>query len=171
MSGRVQPGPARAALRDAAQPRDGLGRFGSRPALERFAEKCRFEPATGCVLWTGGTTSGHLKTLAYGSFWDGGRRWFAHRWAASHIHGLDIAGLQVDHCCPGGPNTLCVQHLQAVTQTVNLELQWGRRLWGWDEWEASAPDAANDGRDVPFHLPPAWLRPFMVRVPPQGCPF
>lgn len=151
--------------------RDDLGRFLSRPALERFAEKCRFDPTTGCVLWIGGQTSGQLKTAKYGSFRDGKRRWFAHRWPAKHIHGLEIEGLQVDHCCPSGPNTLCVQHLQAVTQAVNLQLQWGRRLWGWDEWEEQNSSAANDADDaIPFHLPPAWLRPFL---PSQAreCPF
>lgn len=150
--------------------RDASGRFLSRPTLERFAEKCRFDPSSGCVLWIGGTTSGQLKTAKYGSFRDGKRRWFAHRWAAKHIHGLEIEGLQVDHCCPGQPNTLCIQHLQAVTQAVNLELQWGRRLWGWDEWEEPEAEAAAEDNSVPFHLPPGWLRPFL---PAQSarCPF
>lgn len=76
---------------------------------------------------------------------------------------------QVDHCCPSGPNTLCVQHLQAVTQLQNLELQWGRRLWGWDEWRD--PDEPEpDPNAIPFHLPPAWLRPFLGRQQ-QECPF
>lgn len=141
--------------------RDPRGRFiGAAAAIERFAAKCRFDPVTGCVMWTGGTTSGQLKRLRYGSFWDRGRRWFAHRWAARFIHGLEIDGFQVDHCCPAGPNTLCVQHLQAVTQATNLELQWGRRLWGWDEWEEAEQPASEPG-GVPFHLPPAWLRPFL----------
>jgi len=154
------------------QCRDERGHFLPRPAIERFAEKCRFEPATGCVLWIGGTTRGQLKTAPYGSFWDGGRRWFAHRWAARHIHGLDIDGMQVDHCCVdhGAPanDTLCVQHLQAVPQLVNLQLMWGRRLWGWDEWGPPEPAAEDAG--APFYLPPAWLRPFLPQSG-NGCPF
>lgn len=45
-----------------------------RPALERFAEKCRFDPTTGCVLWTGGTTAGHGNSARYGAFWFEGER-------------------------------------------------------------------------------------------------
>lgn len=156
----------------ATQPacRDPLGRFVPQPALERFAAKCRFDAATGCVIWSGGTTCGQLKTARYGSFWDGGRRWFAHRWAAFNIHGFEIDGLQVDHCCPSGPNTLCVQHLQPVTMLQNLELQWGRRQWGWDEWEPVEIEPTNDG--VPMRLPPEWLRPFLSAPPSlEGCPF
>jgi hypothetical protein len=94
--------------------------------MERFAAKCEFDAATGCVMWTGGTTQGRGHSAPYGSFKDGGRRWFAHRWAAKHIHGLDIDGYQVDHCCPhteGRPNTLCVQHLQAVTHYEHVALE------------------------------------------------
>jgi hypothetical protein len=147
------------------------GRFiVTRPALERFAEKCQFDARTGCVLWIGGKTCGGGKVLQYGSFKDGGRRWSAHRWAAKHIHGLDIEEYEVDHCCPLPiPNTLCVQHLQAVTKLRNLELMWGRRVWGWDDWDQSEP-SEPDHEALPFHLPPSWLVPFT----PGGssdCPF
>lgn len=110
---------------------EGTSRFAPRDdnhdiarALERFRAKCRFDPRTGCVVWTGGTTRGRGNTATYGSFWYDGRRWFAHRWAAAFIHGLDVDGLQVGHNCPftadGHPNTLCVQHLAGQTQTENL---------------------------------------------------
>jgi hypothetical protein len=66
-------------------------------------------------------------------------------------------------------NTLCVQHLQAVTQLVNLELQWGRRMWGWDEWREPEP-VEPDPNAIPFHLPPAWLRPFLAG-PTSEVPF
>lgn len=93
-------------------------------ALARFRAKCLFDPRTGCVVWTGGTTRGRGNTATYGSFWYDGRRWFAHRFAAAFIHGLKIDGLQVGHCCPytpdGHPNTLCVEHLAGETQTENL---------------------------------------------------
>jgi hypothetical protein len=76
----------------------------ARPALERFAEKCRFDPATGCVLWIGGTTAGRGNSALYGSFWFEGSRWFTHRWSAIHIHGIDLGDNQAGHCCPHGPN-------------------------------------------------------------------
>lgn len=122
----------RRALASRSQPRDpGRGVFLSpcgpgASSLDRFAAKCEFDPATGCVLWTAGTTQGRGHSAPYGSFWDDGRRWFAHRWAAKHIHGLKIEGMQVDHCCPhtgGRPNTLCVEHLQAVTIYEHVELE------------------------------------------------
>lgn len=95
-----------------------------RRARARFIAKCRFDPRTGCVLWEGGQTRGRGNTAAYGSFWFDGRRWFAHRWAAAFIHGLEVDGLQVGHNCPwtadGHPNTLCVQHVQGQTQAENL---------------------------------------------------
>lgn len=91
-----------------------------RPALERFAEKCRYDPATGCVLWTGGTTAGHGNSARYGSFWFEGARWYAHRWSAIHIKGIDLGGNQAGHCCPAGPNTLCVEHVTGQTQLANL---------------------------------------------------
>lgn len=146
--------------------REPNGRWQQRPALERFAEKCRFEPETGCVVWIGGTSSGQLKTALYPVFWDDGRRWFGHRWAAKNIHGIDIDGFEVDHCCPlPRPNTLCVHHVQAVTKLRNLELQWGRRLWGWDDWEPEPEPDSDPALAVPFHLPPAWLRPFLPPSP------
>lgn len=157
------------ASRAFAVPQDERGRFLSRPALERFAEKCRFDATTGCVLWVGGKSSGGGKTLEYGVFKDEGRKHYAHRWAARNIHGLRIDGMQVDHCCEPHPNTLCVQHLQAVTQLVNLELMWGRRIWGWDDWQEPEPPPEPDPLAIPFHLPPAWLRPFLVAQ--QECPF
>jgi hypothetical protein len=94
-----------------------------RSALDRFVEKCAFDPTTGCVMWIGGTTSGHGHNQPYGAFWFEGRRWFAHRWAAAFIHGLEIHNMHVDHCCPCGPSTLCVQHLQVATPEENRKLQ------------------------------------------------
>lgn len=102
------------------------GRFlPSGPALLRFASKCRFEPETGCVIWTGSKTRGKGHYVDYGYFWFEGRMVLAHRWSAHHIRGLDIAGLQVDHCCPNipHPNTLCVEHGNVETLSRNRELQ------------------------------------------------
>lgn len=123
--------------------------------MERFAAKCRFDPGTGCVIWIGGTTSGHGHHHPYGSFWFEGRRWFAHRWAARYIHGQNIDDMQVDHCCPDGvPHTLCVQHLQAVPPRINRELQWIRAQVGLDP---APPDPLDPFEEVPFFDPPEWL--------------
>lgn len=129
-------------------------------ALERFAAKCEFDPATGCVMWTGGTTSGRGHSAPYGSFWDG-RRWFAHRWAAKHIHGLNIDGMQVDHCCPhtgGRPNTLCVEHLQAVTFYEHVELEQRRNnIYIQVGLLEPEPLFQPDPRAPRIFQPPRWL--------------
>lgn len=129
------------------------------PALHRFVEKCRFDPITGCVIWIGGRTQGRGHSVPYGSFWSDGRRWFAHRWAAVYIHGLEIEGLQVDHCCPTIPipNTLCVEHLQSVPAAINRELQWIRTQVGLLEPPPYCDDPASD---APIEhspcSPPVW---------------
>lgn len=141
-----------------------------RSALDRFREKCRFDPVTGCVLWIGGKTSGRGNTAVYGSFWFEGRRWFAHRWAAAYIHGLDIGGVTAGHCCPhtgGKPNTLCVEHLKPETLAANVaerntrvaQDSATRQYWLFVHLgiEEAPPvyEAPADG--IPFYSPPAWL--------------
>lgn len=146
-------------------------------ALERFIEKCRFEPETGCVVWTGGKTMGRGHHVPYGSFWFEGRRWFAHRWAAKFIHGQDIDDFQTDHCCDTIPipNTLCVQHLQSLTPRRNRELQHQRRmihlqvgLLHYGDLYGEPPDDPPDL--VPFFSPPAWLGPTDA-TRHDDCPF
>ena len=164
----------------------GLGKT----ALQRFAEKCVFDYSTGCVLWTGGTSTGRGNTTRYGVFWAEGRRVFAHRWAAVHIHGIDLGSNEAGHCCPDGPNSLCVQHLEGQTKAENIAerntrvakanqdamtrqaylfLQLG--IGG----EPSEPETNSRASCdiVPFHSPPAWLRPYIK--PPENndddCPF
>lgn len=134
-------------------------------ALARFRDKCRFEPETGCVIWTGGQTMGRGHHVPYGSFWFEGRRWFAHRWAAKFIHGLDIDGFQVDHCCEATatPNTLCVQHLQAATPKENRDLQTMRKRFVFlqkgllDYADVYGFKHEPDVDAVPFYSPPRWL--------------
>lgn len=147
--------------------------YGSRDALERFAEKCAFDPATGCVMWIGGTTSGRGHSEPYGSFWFENVRWFAHRWSAVHIHGFDITGLQVDHCCPHGPSTLCVEHVQPETSVVNRLLQNQRpgrafqtldtrKYWLFVSKGLEPIEPRERARpNVPLYVPPAWIRPFL----------
>lgn len=131
--------------------------------MERFLRYCRFDPETGCVLWTGGQTKGRGHNVPYGAFWFEGRRWFAHRWAAKHIHNLDIDDLQVDHCCPNvaRPNTLCVEHLQALTPAKNRELQWRRHYVhlqvGLITYEDAYGPEPEPIEQIPFYTEPAWL--------------
>lgn len=130
------------------------GRFVStRPAIERFKEKCRFNPLTGCVEWIGARTRGQGHTAWYGRFHYEGKKVLAHRWAAEHIHGLIITpDVQVDHVCR---NTLCVQHLQAVPPSVNRELQWIRVQVGLDP----EPEPYVEPWDaIPFYTMPEWLK-------------
>lgn len=146
--------------------RDARGRFRRcRTALERFLAKCEFDPCSGCVLWIGGKTQGRGKTAWYGSFWFEGRRWTAHRWSAKHILGLEIEGMDVDHCCPHGPDTLCVSHLQAVTGRVNTELYWIRVQVGLEE----LPETRGDPGTIPWYSPPDWFPTPEYRL--DECPF
>lgn len=84
-----------------------------RPVVERFAEKIALT-SSGCVEWLAGTNG-----TGYGTFYDGARATFAHRWSYEHHVGPIPAGLCVDHLCS---NRTCVNpgHLELVTQAVNL---------------------------------------------------
>ena len=153
-------------------PRDAAGRLRPIDALQRFASKCRFDGATGCVIWEGGKTRGRGNTAQYGSFWYEGARWFAHRWAGVHIHGLNLDGVQAGHCCPCGPNTLCVEHVtgQSLAENVterNVRVAAARR-----KVEQLPPEPERDPEDIPFYTPPEWLRPFLAQPEePDECPF
>lgn len=153
-------------------------------SLQRFAEKCAFDVATGCVIWTGGTSAGSGHSQPYGRFWDAGEMWYAHRWAAANIHGFDITGLQVDHCCPCGPLTLCVQHVKPEPAEANRALQHLRpgravqslatkQYWlfvakGIEEYRP----ILRESFDIPFYHPPDWLRPYLEKLENIGdCPF
>jgi len=149
-------------------------------ALERFKSFCRFEPETGCVVWIGGTTAGRGHSVRYPSFWFAGKRVFGHRWSAEHIHGIDIEGMHVDHCCPNIPipNTLCVEHLQARTLLQNVDLQHARRrnfihlqvgLLQYADLYGHDPDPLPV-TGIPFFEPPAWLG--ITKGPDDDdCPF
>ena len=143
-------------------------------ALERFVAKCEYDELTGCVLWTGGTTSGKGNTARYGSFWFAGRRWSAHRWAASFIHNIDLSlGHQVGHCCPGTPNTLCVHHVEAQTIAENVTernvrvaaqaraIQAAQEKQYWllvEGGYAEPPEPPENGMAIPYPDPPEWFR-------------
>jgi hypothetical protein len=156
--------------------------------LQRFAEKCVFDYSTGCVLWTGGTSGGQGNSTVYGVFWAEGRRVFAHRWAAVHIHGIELGTDEAGHCCPSGPNSLCMQHLEGQTKADNIAER-NRRVakanqsaqtrqfylfkqLGIYEPEPDSDPVGQPADVIPFHAPPAWLRPF-IKPPEQSddCPF
>ncbi len=168
------------ALTMVEQPRDTRGRMLPVDAMQRFLAKCRFDAATGCVVWTGGTTKGRGHHVPYPAFWFEGKRWFGHRWAAKFIHGLDIEHLHVDHCCPAlpRPNTLCVEHLQAITARENRQLQETRKLFihmqvGLVQYEdiyGHSPTPAQPDSDIPFFTPPRWL-PAERGPTNDACPF
>lgn len=160
----------------------------SKSALQRFAEKCEFDPTTGCVLWIGGTCAGQGNSARYGSFWDEGRSIRAHRWSAVHIHGIDLGTDEAGHCCPHGPNTLCVEHVESQTKSANIGERNTRvakanqpattrqfylfKSLGILEPE---PDTSPPAQAVavPYYDPPAWLRPYMKTkaTNDDDCPF
>lgn len=164
-------------------PRDDRGRLQPLDALQRFASKCQFDAVTGCVVWVGGKTRGRGNTAQYGSFWYEGQRWFAHRWAGAHIHGLRLDGVQAGHTCA---NTLCVQHVVAQSQAENLAEMHGRRArkveqsnderryWLLVElgYEQMPDEHEAPADDIPFLTPPEWLRPFLAQTEETDeCPF
>ena len=105
-----------------------------------------------------------------GSFWFEGRRWLAHRWAAAHIHGLEIDGKEVIAECD---DPLCVQHLSAIVPAGNSAQHYTMVAKG-----ALAPTPARPKPrpDEAWHEEPDWLKPFVpvdqrVKVNPDGLPF
>lgn len=121
-------------------------------ALERFRAKCEFMPATGCVLWRGGTEWSRDRSERTGVFWDG-KRWRARRWAAVHIHGLDLfGGKEVNVTC-GDP--LCVQHVTAVTPVYPAAQFYALRDLGYTELDERKPPS-HEG--VPMYSTPEWMR-------------
>lgn len=83
--------------------------------LERIAAKVRYEPSTGCLVWTGGVDS-----RGYGRMHYEGRKEQAHRVVFFLTHGRwPKPGMVVDHRCNVKP---CVNpdHLRELTQSANI---------------------------------------------------
>lgn len=86
----------------------------SRSTFSRFIEKVSPEPNSGCWLWVGSAQpSGH------GTFWNGRKKEYAHRFSYKHFKGKIPKHLELDHLCRV---TSCVNpdHLEAVTHKVNI---------------------------------------------------
>lgn len=158
-------------------------------SLQRFAEKCEFDPITGCVLWIGGTSAGRGNSARYGVFWDDGRRVFSHRWAAVNIHGIELGSDEAGHCCPNQPNSLCVQHLEGQTKTENVierntrvakanQSAATRQFYLFKQLGIGEPEPdpeierlLTELNGVPFYDPPEWFRPYIRKVNDDDCPF
>lgn len=170
---------------EAGEPEEPAAALNIKAALKRFAAKCQFEPETGCVVWTGGTTSGQGCNTLYGSFWFEGRRWFAHRWSTIYIHGHDLGKDTAGHFCPhtadGNPNSLCIEHVKPQTMADNVAErnvryhaarraqkaeQSGQQMLYWKMVKLGyePPPPQHDGLlpvGVARFDPPEWYRPFM----------
>lgn len=144
----------------------------AKTSLDRFREKCIFDPDTGCVLWNGGLTRGGQKesNCLYGVFWDNGRRHSAHRWACENVHGKPIPeGWHAGHTCPTGPDSLCVQHVEPQSPNENWKL---RHDPGAADRSLERRRVIAEGRagGVPFFTEPAWLSG-KQESDDDSCPF
>jgi len=99
--------------------------------IARFLQKVRYDPETGCWLWTGARSRGRGNTAWYGSFWAKGKTVRAHKFSTVALMGFrPRPGIDhLDHYCP---NSLCVSCLQVVPEWVNLALRWIRVQVGLD---------------------------------------
>ena len=80
--------------------------------------------------------------------------YYAHRWAAEFIHGLETDGRDIIQQCD---NPLCVQHLSSEPSGDTVER---RRVWvAYSVGLEPPPDppAANESA-VPFYIEPDWLK-------------
>ena len=81
---------------------------------ERFVQKIRRDPDTGCWMWTG-----NVACHGYGHFKVKGKQKKAHRVAYELFKGKIGKGLDIDHLCS---ERSCVNpdHLEAVTAKENV---------------------------------------------------
>lgn len=126
-------------------------------AVERFLAKCEFMAGSGCVIWRGATSKSNAGKADSPAFWFEGKRWPARRWAAIHIHGLEVSEAHnVQQTC-GEP--LCVQHLDVVVSMPrNIERQnYLLEQLGYGEEQEQPEKPRPEHGGVPFHSPPRWL--------------
>jgi hypothetical protein len=104
-----------------------MGKRGPKPRdpAIRFAEKIRYDEATGCWLW-----QSQITNVGYGLFYAGpGKYVTAHRWAFKRWNDVIPADLELDHLCR---NRICRNpwHLEAVTSSENSMRGLNGRLSG-----------------------------------------
>ena len=72
---------------------------------------------TGCWIW-----AQRVGRDGYGRTWSKGRETYAHILMWEGSNGPVPSGMELDHCCPHGPNRSCVNpaHLEPVLHRVNV---------------------------------------------------
>lgn len=96
-----------------------MGRpFTRKTPTERFIEKIKVDPSTGCWLWLG-SMFGSIKTHQYGQFNPDGKNITAHIWAYKRFIGKIPEGVK---CCHHCDNNFCVNpyHLFLDSQKANI---------------------------------------------------
>jgi hypothetical protein len=116
-----------------------MGRpFTRKTSTERFIEKIKVDPNTGCWIWQG-SMFGSVKTHQYGQFNPEGRNTTAHIWAYKRFIGEIPDGQK---CCHRCDNTKCANpyHLFIGSQKDNIEDaglkgKMGKKLTKEDVWD------------------------------------
>lgn len=105
----------------------------------RFWDKVKVDPDTGCWLWQGATRS------EYGAYWEGDEKVHrAHKFAYETLVGPVPDGFVLDHLCETPP---CVfpAHLEPVTQDTNLKRSEKYNA----RFDKKAGEAGVHGEDTP----------------------
>lgn len=83
------------------------------PLPPRWASRVTPDPATGCLLWTGG------KNRGYGRASFGGRMTYIHVWVWQQVNGPVPPGLELRHTCDN-PACIAIGHLMLGTHADNM---------------------------------------------------